>query len=418
MRHALFFTAFLVSIQSFAQNPLGFSFDDGKQFVEMSFKDESNLIVIPILVNGEGPFNFILDTGSESGMIFDRFVIAENNLVNARTIPIYAENGSKITDILVANNIDIQMKGINGERQSMLVLEQNSMNIENVLGVNAHGVLGSELFNRFVVEIDYQNEKLRLYEPEKFKVPKGFQKIDIDIKDFRPYIKANVKQKGEKKVDLNLLIDTGASSALFLDEQRNDNIVLPEKTVEHALGSSLSGMMEGKVGRVKRLHFGRNFNFRRIVTSYPDNWQVKSEIGIAGKEITRSGTIGSDVLSRFTVIFDYLNSAVYLKKTREYRDPFKFNTAGFTFISERKPESVGVDSKQFFVSRIIPGSPAALAGIQPNDEIISIEGKPIFFYSFTDINGFLREPAGTKLSIVIKRDGELFKKDLVLKKLI
>lgn len=418
MRHALFFTALFVSIQSFAQNPLGFSFDDGKQFVEMSFKDESNLIVIPILVNGEGPFNFILDTGSESGMIFDRFVIAENNLVNARTIPIYAENGSKITDLLVANDIDIQMKGVNGERQSMLVLEQNSMNIENILGVNAHGILGSELFNRFVVEIDYQNEKLRLYEPDKFKAPKGFQKIDIDIKDFRPYIKASVKQKGEKKLNVNLLIDTGASSALFLDEQRNDAIVLPKKTVEHALGSSLSGVMEGKVGRIKRLHFGRNLNFRRIVTSYPDNWQVKSEIGFKGDKITRSGTIGSDVLSRFTVIFDYLNSAIYLKKSREYRAPFKFNTAGFTFISKPNTELDGIGLKQFFVSRIIPGSPAALSGIQTNDEIISIEGRPIFFYSFTDINGFLRKPADTKLSIVIKRNGELFKKDLVLKKLI
>lgn len=131
-----------------------------------------------------------------------------------------------------------------------------------------------------------------------------------------------------------------------------------------------------------------------------------------GREITRSGTIGSDILSRFTVIFDYHNSAVYLKKRKEYRDSFKFNTAGFTFISK------GEESKQFFVSRIIPNSPAQEAGFLPNDEIISIEGRPIFFYSFTDINGFLREPAGSKLSIVIKRNGELFKKDLVLRKLL
>ncbi|OEK07059.1 aspartyl protease family protein [Roseivirga misakiensis] len=412
MRNLLILFALGFSIQTFAQNPLGFSFEDGKQYVEMSFKDESNLIVIPILVNGEGPFNFILDTGSESGMIFDRFVISENNLVNARTVPIYAQDGNKVTDLLVANNIDIQMKGINGEQQSMLVLEKNSINIENILGVQAHGVLGSELFNRFVVEIDYKNEKLRLYEPSKFKAPKGYQKVDIKVRDFRPYIAASVKQKGQKKLDINLLIDTGASSALFLDEQRNENIVLPEKTVEHALGSSLSGIMEGQVGRIKRFKFGRNFNFKRVVTSYPDDWQVKSVVGMKGRELTRSGTIGSDILSRFSVIFDYHNSVVYLKKTKEYRNPFKFNTAGFTFISK------GEESKQFFVSRIIPDSPADAAGIQPDDEIISIEGKPIFFYSFPDINGFLRGEEGSKLSIVIKRKGELYKKDLVLKKLI
>lgn len=414
MRYYLLITTFFISISCFAQNPLGFSFDNGKQYVELSFKDESNLIVIPILINGEGPFNFILDTGSESGMIFDRFVIAENNLANARTIPIYANNGNKITDLLVANDIDIQMKGVNGADQSMLVLKENSMDIENVLGVNAHGVLGSELFNRFVVEVDYKNEKLRLYEPDKFKLPKGFKKIDIDVRDFRPYVKANIKQKGEKRVDINLLVDTGASSALFLDEERHDEIVLPAKTVQHDLGSTLTGTIEGKVGRIKRLNIGKNFRFRRVVTSFPDNWQVKKVIGPKGKEMTRYGTIGSDILSRFTIIFDYLNSAIYLKKTNEYRDPFKFNTAGFTFNAEGKEG----ETKQFFVTKIIPKSPASEIGIQPGDEIISIEGRPIFFYSFTDINGFLREPEGSKLSIIIKREGKLYKKDLVLKKLI
>ncbi len=414
MRYYLLIATFFVSISCFAQNPLGFSFDNGKQYVELSFKEESNLIVVPILVNEQGPFNFILDTGSESGMIFDRLVIAENNLANARTIPIYAENGNKITDLLVANDINIQMKGVNGADQSMLVLEENKMDVENILGVNAHGVLGSELFNRFVVEIDYKNEKLRLYEPAKFKVPKGFKKVDVDIINFRPYIKAHVKQKGEKKANINLLIDTGASSALFLDQQRHDNIVVPKKAVEHTLGSSLTGLLEGKVGRVKKLKFGRKFNFNRVVTSFPDNWQVKKVVGGKGRELTRHGTIGSDILSRFTVIFDYLNSAVYLKKTKSYRDPFKFNTAGFTFNTEGKEG----ESKRFFISKIIPNSPASEKDIQPGDEIISIEGRPIFFYSFSDINGFLREPEGSKLSIIIKRNGNLYKKDLVLKTLI
>lgn len=412
MRYFLLFTALMLTIQGYSQNPLGFSFDDDKSYVELSFKDESNLIVIPIMVNEEGPFNFILDTGSESGMIFDRFVIAENNLANARTIPIFAQNGTKITDLLVANDVDIQMKGVKGADQSMLVLQENNIDIKNILGVEAHGVLGSELFNRFVVEVDYEEEKLRLYEPDKFEVPKGFRKIDIEVKDFRPYISARVKQKGRKKIDVNLLIDTGASSALFLDAERNKEIVLPKTTVEHTLGSSLAGDLEGRVGRVKGLSFGKKFRFNSVVTSYPEDWQVKKVIGNKGKEMTRYGTIGSDILSRFTVIFDYLNNAIYLEKTREYREPFKFNTAGFTF------HSGGEDLSQFFVSRVIPGSPAEETGLQPGDEIISIANRPAFFYSFTEINGLLRQPAGSRLSLIIRRNGELFKKDLILKKLI
>lgn len=91
---------------------MGFSLSDGTGYVELSFKEESNLIVVPIVVNGNGPFNFIIDTGSESGMIFDKWVIAENNLVNARKIPIYADNGRKLTDLLVASDLNLQMNGV------------------------------------------------------------------------------------------------------------------------------------------------------------------------------------------------------------------------------------------------------------------------------------------------------------------
>lgn len=109
----------------------------------------------------------------------------------------------------------------------MLVFKDNNLDVRNILGVDAHGVLSAELFNRFVVEVDYQNEKIRLYEHDKFKSPKGFKKLDIEVKGFRPFIVIKLKQKGMKKVELNLLIDTGASSALFLDEERHDNIILP-----------------------------------------------------------------------------------------------------------------------------------------------------------------------------------------------
>lgn len=411
MKGKLLIVFALITFHLSAQNPLGFSLSDGKSYVELSFKEQSNLIVVPIIVNDNGPFNFILDTGSESGMIFDKWVIAENNLVNARKIPIYADNGSKIRDILVANDLSIQMTGVEAIQQSMLVLKDNHLDVRNILGVDAHGILGSELFNRFVVEIDYENEKIRLYEHEKFKAPKKFKKIDIEVKRFRPYVKTTIKQKGRKKIDLTLLVDTGASSALFLDEQRHESIILPEETLDHTLGSSLTGNLEGRLGRVKKVKLGK-FKFKRVLTSYPIDWRIQNEITDGDGTLTRYGTLGSDVLSRFTVIYDYLNKCMYLKKNDEYREDFKFNRAGFTFMAG------GEDLKQYYISSIIPNSPASEIGLQENDEIIAIAGKPVFFYSFSEVNGFLREDAGTKYEIIIRRDGKLFKKQIKLRQLI
>ena len=109
----------LICLNISAQNPLGFELDNGAEYVELEFIRESNLVIVPIKVNGEGPYNFILDTGSESGMVFDKWVIGENNLVNARTIPVYAADGNKVTDLWVANNLNIRFPGVHGRRQSM-----------------------------------------------------------------------------------------------------------------------------------------------------------------------------------------------------------------------------------------------------------------------------------------------------------
>ena len=412
MRFLILLLGLLFSFTCMAQNPLGFSFQDNKNFVELSFRQESNLIVIPIKLNGEGPFNFILDTGSESGMIFDRWVIGENNLVDARRIPIYAKDGDKITDLLVAQDINVEMTGVLGSQQSMLVLKDNNIDIRNILGVEAHGVLGSELFNRFVVEIDYENEKLRLYEPSYFKAPKGYKKVDILIEDFRPYIQSEIKEKKKVAKNVNLLIDTGASSALFLDYENHDDINLPEKTVEHTLGSSLAGELAGEVGRLKKMKVAKGIQFHNVVTSYPKSWEINKIIQTADEALTRHGTLGSDVLCRFNVIFDYIENAMYLKRNDKFKEPFSFNNAGFNF------EAGGKDLNTIYVSKIIKDSPAELVDLKVGDEIISMDGKPIFFYSFSDINSLLRKASGTRFSIIIQRKGELFKKWIRLKKII
>ena len=304
------------------------------------------------------------------------------------------------------------MPGVEGSQQTMLVLQDNNIDIKGMLGIDAHGILGSELFNRFVVEIDYEEEKIRLYDHEKFKAPRGYKKVDIEVKNFRPYISAEVKQKGHKKVKVDLLIDTGASSAVFLDEQRHEEIVLPKKTIDHTLGSGITGSLEGKIGRVKRMRIGNKFTFRKVLTSFPQDWKIQKKVRDQDGSIIRHGTIGSDVLSKFNIIYNYMDKVAYFKKEKNYREEFKFNRAGFTFVAE------GKELNEYVVSSIIPNSPAEKVGLQPFDEIIAISGKPVFFYSMSEINGFLRGNVGNTLELIIRRDGELYKKVIKLKRLI
>lgn len=411
LRTFIAITLTFFSFSSLAQNPLGFDLDDGAKVVELSFIRESNLIIVPIKVNGEGPYNFILDTGSESGMVFDKWVIGEKNLVNARTVPVYAADGKKVTDLWVANNLNISLPGVSGVQQSMLVLQENFIDIENVIGVQAHGILGSEIFNRFVVEVDYDNKLLKLYNPQDFKVPRGFSKIPITLENYRPFVTATVKQENKKSIDVNLLIDTGASSALFLDVNRHEDIDLPKKTIEHTLGRALVGIIQGRIGRVKRFNLGK-FKFRKVTTSYPENWIVSKKGNDEYDANPRHGTLGSEILSRFRVIFDYHNKAIYLKKAKDYSDSFKFNSAGLNVLAS------GEDLNSYFITDIIEDSPAVKAELEKGDEIIAIDGKPALFYSLTDINAIFRGPRGTLLVLIIRRNNKILRKQIRLKPLL
>tara|TARA_R110000796_G_scaffold96719_1_gene202985 strand:- start:394891 stop:396135 length:1245 start_codon:yes stop_codon:yes gene_type:complete len=394
-----------------AQNSIGFGLENGADRVSLSFKNESNLMIVPIKINDQGPFNFILDTGSESGMIFDKLIIGENNLVNARTIPIYAADGNKVTDLWVANDIRINFAGVHGKDQSMLVLQSNFVDIENVLGVEAHGILGSEIFNRFVVDIDYSERRINLTHPEDFKRPKKYKKIPIIIDNFRPYVNVDVKQKGEKSITVKLLIDTGASSALFLDAESNEDIVLPERTLEHTIGRGLAGIVKGKIGRVKKIKLGK-FKFKKVLTSYPDNWGL-SKPGVETKrEDVRYGTIGSDVLSKFHVIFNYHEGYMYLKPNKNYQERFQFNTIGMNVMA------FGERLNEYYVNDIIPDSPADKAGLEIGDEVIAMNNNPAFFYKLDEVVSVLKRTPGERLKLIIRRDGELMQFNLKHKRLL
>lgn len=56
------------------------------------------------------------------------------------------------------------------------------------------------------------------------------------------------------------------------------------------------------------------------------------------------------------------------------------------------------------VGQVIPGMPAAEAGLRPGDRIVEIDGKHI--YAFQDLRRFVDPNAGRPLQVVVERDGQ------------
>ena len=129
--------------------------------------------------------------------------------------------------------------------------------------------------------------------------------------------------KHDNSIPVKLLIDSGSSDALWLFEDRKENILLPSKYFDDFLGRGLSGSIYGRRSRVEKLQIG-SFSLKNAKVAFPDSSSVKYIKNI--KE--RNGSLGSEVLKRFNVIFDYKNRRLTLKKNRHFKAPFKYNMSG------------------------------------------------------------------------------------------
>ncbi len=87
------------------------------------------------------------------------------------------------------------------------MLEEDYLELRNYLGADVQGILGYELFSRFIVTIDYEKKEMILQRPEKFKPSRKAQKLKISVEDTKPYIRTRVGVTDSTSVNAKLLID-------------------------------------------------------------------------------------------------------------------------------------------------------------------------------------------------------------------
>lgn len=213
-----------------------FLFSQGKFVLQAGDKDKigfkliNNLIVIPVEINGV-ELSFLVDTGVAKPIIFNFLNISEDLQIN-QTEKIYIRGlgeGESVEALRSRNNI-IKIGNAINISQSLYAVFDPAINFAPRLGVPIHGIIGYDFFKDFVVEINYSSRYIRLHSPDKYKAKRcsSCEVFDIEFFNNKPYINGVVSIKGEE-IPVILLIDSGGSDALWLfdDEERGLNV--PEK---------------------------------------------------------------------------------------------------------------------------------------------------------------------------------------------
>lgn len=435
----VFYLLILTIVPVFGQD--GFVFDKGIEKVTVPFNLINNLVFIPIKVNGV-ELNFLLDTGVEETILFSLNDNPDVKFYNSEKIFLKGLGSEVAIEGLKTTNNILELPGVKSINQVVYVILDQSFNLSSHIGIPVNGIIGYQFFKNNLIRIDYSSKKLVVYKSGidiRKKLDKKFKKTPIKIERFKPYLEGEVLLN-DKVVSVKLLIDIGNSDSIWLFQNISSNIVVPTKNFDDFLGKGFSGDIEGKRARIKRFSFDNNQFFLPIV-AFPDSSSIKSVRMVKD----RIGSVGGEILRRFSVVFDYENEQLYLKKNANYNDPFTYNESGveiqhngLQWVKETvQMQTVTVDKGISFentgknitnefkykfvlkpiyeVSQVRKNSPADSSGLKVGDIIISINKKPTYLYSLSKINELFKTEEGKWIYLEVERNNQIFKFSFQLK---
>jgi hypothetical protein len=176
------------------------------------------------------------------------------------------------------------------------------------------GVAGWSLFGHHVVEIDHETGTLLLHDPATFEPDTSWKAIDIELRKRIPWLEVGIDVDGEQEIPASVYIDLGAGDALLVLVRADMKLTVPKETERRLIGVGLSGEIHGEFGTVSRVTIA-GFELHDVLTAFPRAEARSRQEGA-------DGIVGSDLLRRFHVVFDYSRLKLYLKPNREFGTPF------------------------------------------------------------------------------------------------
>jgi hypothetical protein len=371
---------------------------------------QRNLLVVKAKINGLGPFNFLLDTGVGISIITSTSLADSLHLRRGEKYRVVGAGGAD-TGLLAyqTDSVRVTLPGVEAPHMSWLALSEDVLNLSGYVGVPIHGILGSELFRSFVVTLRPEEGLMVLNAPAHYRVPKGrkWATVPLSLERGKAYFTAPVQLNDSLTLPLKLVLDTGASHALSLELDSDPRLRGPAQRLPTDLGRGLTGLVQGYLGRVASLQIGR-FQLPKVLTSFPNSGDVHQRA-----DVPRNGNIGYELLKRFRLVVDYPHERLLLRPNVHFRDAFEHDMSGMELIAG------GPDYRRFTVLSVMPNSPAALAGLEVDEELISINFLPVSSFNLTQLSHMLHSQDGRMLLLLLRRpNGDLHSAALRLKRQI
>jgi aspartyl protease len=255
------------------------------------FEFRKGMVFVPVRLNGSKPLSFVLDSGS-TRMIVDR-ALANNLGLKPSGQDSMQGAGAGRVPIEFVQNVDIGLPGLESTGYEFSAADLQPLQAS--LGERVDGILGYELFRRFVVTIDYESRSLTVTLPKSFHAHESSQALPIELRDKWAFVKGELVLPGPVTVQDEFLIDSGSGDAVDHPIVTQVQLRIPTKS-----GVGFGTAVQGATAQATSFCLGKY--------SLPN-----PTVSCCGATDATSKLIGNDVLKFFTVTFDYPSARILIK---------------------------------------------------------------------------------------------------------
>jgi hypothetical protein len=379
-----------------APPPPDFALAGGKTSTTVPFELLNNHIYVEVKLNGKGPYRLMCDTGGAN--IVTPELAKELGLKSEGAFEVRGV-GEKSEDVGVTKVERLEMGDATVANQVFMVFALGPFGA--VEGVPQLGLVGYEVFKRFVARVDYEKKLLTLWLPGAFEYHGTGTVVPFTFNEHIPQVEGSIDGIAGK-----FDIDTGARDSVSILAPFVEKHGLKDHfgaTVAAVTGWGVGGPARGLLARARTLRLGT----LEVAGPVVDLSQQKKG---AFTDPYVAGNVGGGVLKRFNVTFDYGRQRLIFEPNANYSRPDTYDRAGMW---------INRGAEAFEVVDVVPGGPAATAGLKVGDLITAIGGTPAGKLALPAIRErFRTEPVGTSITLSVRSDGAPRDLTLVLRDLV
>jgi hypothetical protein len=372
--------------------------------VQIPFELVTRHIVVKVRINNSRPLSFVFDTGDKVAII-DLNRAQELGLDLQGRVQVGGAGSGKLTGSLV-RNATWTLPGLEGFSQPV-ALALPFDRLASRFGHDFDGIIGSDFIKQYVVEIDYKAGVLKLHNKDTFVYSGAGESIPVRLdSQGHPIIEADVTPIGSEPIRGKFVLDIGSGNSLALHSPfvADHGLLNPTLKTIRAIGAGgAGGQTFGRVGRVSELKIG-SFKISNPTVHFSEDK--------AGAFANRAlaGNIGQQIASKFKVFLDYARERIILEPVSTFNDPFERANSGMALAAE------GKDFNIFRITDVLEDSPASEVGLQKDDVLLRVNGKPASELTITKLGEMFEKPAAFK--IIIQRGDQTMQVTLTTRKMV